>query len=184
MRDWSAMLAIIFEVAAQIGHLPTEGSIAPRCISKKPDFGMREETPSAEAALALKEISKEDHDFENCTKLAALAGIRLPVLGDHYSTTTEEVLVYQTIDLSTIARKLEPGKIFGPIVDYSCYEETLELSPTRSEFHAGILVAFDDEAVDKTSGLSFSYRAFVNITRNGEQICVPSSGPAKSFLLD
>ena len=107
---------------------------------KESRLRMREETPSAEAPLALTNTSKEDQDFENCSKLAALAGIQLPVLGDHYRTKTEEVLVYQAVDLSTIARKLEPGKIFGPIVDYSCYEETLEISPTCSEFNAGILV--------------------------------------------
>ena len=133
------MLAIIFEVAAQIGHLPT---------------------------------------------LAALAGIQLPVMGDHYCSKTDEVLVYQAADLSTIARKIEPGKTFGPIVDFSCYEETLELSPTCSEFSAGILVEFEDTAVDKTTGLSHNYRAFVKTTRNGEQICVPSSGPAKFFWDD
>ena len=140
--------------------------MAPRWISKNPNFGRLEETPSAEVPLALKDISEEDQEHENCTKLAAVAGIRLPVLGDHDCTNTEEVLVYQAADLSTITRKIEPGKTFGPIVDYSCYEETIELSPTCSEFYAGILVAFEDEAVDKTSGLSYSYRAFVKITRN------------------
>ena len=82
------MLGNLFEVAAQIGHLPTEGSMAPRWISKNPNYGRREETPSAEVPLALANTSKEDQDFENCTKLAALAGIQLPFLGDHYCTKT------------------------------------------------------------------------------------------------
>ena len=52
------MLGNLFEVAAQIGHLPNEGSMAPRWISKNPNFGRREETPSAEAPLALKDVSE------------------------------------------------------------------------------------------------------------------------------
>ena len=76
------MLGNLFEVAAQVGHLPTESmsSMAPRWISKNPNFGRQEETPSA--TLALTNTSKEDQDLENCTKLAALAGIRLPAVGD------------------------------------------------------------------------------------------------------
>ncbi len=137
-----------------------------------------------DASIAPVGKTKEEQDFESCAKLAALAGIRLPVLGDHYCTMNEEALVYQAADLSTIARKKEPGKIFGPIVDYCSYEETQEISPMCSELRVGILVAFNDEAVDKTSGLSYSYRAYIKLTRDREQLCAPSSGPVKSFWDD
>ena len=78
---FTQMLGNLFEVAAQTGHLPTEsmGSMVPRWISKNPNFGRQEETPSA--LLALTNTSNEDQDLENCTKLAALAGIQLPAVG-------------------------------------------------------------------------------------------------------
>ena len=86
--------------------------------------------------------------------------------------------------MNIVVRKLELGATFGPIVKVSCYEETLELSPTCSEFNAGILAEFEDTAIDKVTGLSHSFSAYVRITKNAEQLCQPSSGPAKSFWDD
>ena len=43
---------------------------------------------------------------------------------------------------------------------------------------------FEDTAVDKVTGLFHTFGAYVRITKNGEQICLPSSGPAKSFWDD
>ena len=66
------MIGNLFEVAAQIGHLPKEGSMAPRWISKNPNIGRQEETPSAEVPLAIKNISEEDQQLENSSSPLSL----------------------------------------------------------------------------------------------------------------
>ena len=141
------MLSSLRAAAIRLGRLPKEDaeSIALPLI---PDFG-RGGTLGAEATSAQRETLSMDQEEQNINKLAALAGIRVPFMGDYYETGANEVIIYQSKDLSVMTGVIDPGKFFGPIVDYHSYQDK-----SGETFIAGLIVEFVDQ--EKTRRQAFS----------------------------
>ena len=129
------------------------------------------ETLCAELTLAQQKNEDSDIAEENRLKLAALAGIRMPQMGDYFEAGTAGTNIYSSKDLSVISGFVNPGQYFGPIIDYDSYR-----IDSAVDFVAGLMVEFVGRGKD-SSGACFEYNAFVKITSNAEAICSLSSGP-------
>ena len=120
------MLGMLYEVASQIGLLPNVPAFTPQWISKYSGLCQSRqegETPGSKNA-AQNDVPDEERERQICIKLAMLASLPLPTLGDRYAAKEEEILLYQSDKLNIVAASLEPGKITGPITHYGSYEET------------------------------------------------------------
>ena len=150
------MLSNLRAAAVRLGRLPNEDTANfGSGLRDNPDFG-RGETLGAEATLAQRATSSMDQDEQNIIKLAALAGTKVPFMGDYYETGANEVIIYQSKDLSAMVGIIDPGKCFGPIVDYHSYQDK-----SGATFTAGLIVEFIDQEKDKETGLFYEFRAYV-----------------------
>ena len=103
------MLGNLRAALIQLGRLPDEDATCSGMgLRSNPDFG-RGETHGAEATSAQRETSSMDQDAQNISKLAALAGIRVPFMGDYYETGANEVSIHQSKDLSAMIGIIDPG---------------------------------------------------------------------------
>ena len=134
------MLSNLRAAAVRLGRLPNEDTANfGSGLRDNPDFG-RGEALDAEATLAQRATSSMDQDEQNIIKLAALAGIKVSFMGDYYDTGANEVIIYQSKDLSAMIGIIDPGKYFGPIVDYHSYQDK-----SGEMFTAGLIVEFFDQ---------------------------------------
>ena len=103
------MLSNLRAAAVRLGRLPNEDTANfGSGLRDNPDFG-RGETLGAEATLVQRATSSMDQDEQNIIKLAALAGIKVPFMGDYYETGANEVIIYQSKDLSAMIGIIDPG---------------------------------------------------------------------------
>ena len=73
-------------------------------------------------------------------------------MGDYYETGANEVIIYQSKDLSAMVGIIDPGEYFRPIVDYHSYQDK-----PGATFSAGLFVEFIDQEKDKETGLFMSF---------------------------
>ena len=157
------MLGILYEVASQIGLLPGEAAFTPKWITKYPGLGQNmqeEETPSSKIP-ALEDVSDDERERLICIKLAVLAGLPFPKVGDQYVVNSQDVMLYQSDKLTTVAYSLGHGKTTGPITHYGSYEETC-----GSEFSTALFIEFLGEVVDKETGVSRQIPVYAKVTQN------------------
>ena len=131
------MLGMLYEVASQIGLLPNVPAFTPQWISRYPGLGqsMQEEETPGSKTVTLDDVPADERERLICIKLAVLAALPLPNLGDRYAVNKEEVLLYQSDKLTVVATSLGPGKVTGPMTHCGSYEETC-----GSDFFAGLFV--------------------------------------------
>ena len=171
------MFCNLREAAVRLGRLPPNDSQGPRWktgsgrgITLNTGY-VRGETLCAELTLAQQKNEDSDIAEENRLKLAALAGIKMPQMGDYFEAGAAGASIYSTRDLSVISGFVNPTQYFGPIIDYDSYR-----IDSAADFVAGLMVEFVDRGKD-SSGACFEYHAFVKITANAEAISSLSSGP-------
>ena len=99
------MLGMLYEVASQIGLLPNVPAFTPQWISRYPGLGQstqEEETPGSLNAAPSSAPDDEERERQICIKLAMLASLPLPTLGDRYAAK-DEVLLYQSDNFVIVA---------------------------------------------------------------------------------
>ena len=124
---------------------------------------------------ALNAVPDDERERQICIKLAVLAALPLPTLGDRYAVNKEEVLLYQSDKLTVVASSLGPGKVTGPITHFGSYEETC-----GSDSFAGLFVEFLEELCDKDTGVRFQIPVYAKITQNDKQLLSPCTGASTS----
>ena len=129
-----------------------------------------EETPGSMNA-AQNAVPDDERERLICIKLAVLAGLPLPNLGDRYAVNEEEILLYQSDKLNIVAASLGPGKATGPITHYGSYEEV-----SGWDSSAGLFVEYLGELYDKDTGVRFQIPVYVKITQDDKQLLLPCTG--------
>ena len=173
------------EAAVLLGRLPRNDSQGPRWktgsgrgITLNTGY-VRGETLCAELTLAQRKNEDSDKAEENRLKLAALASIKMPQMGDYFQAGAAGASLYSSKDFSVIFGFVKPGQYFGPIIDYDSYR-----LDSDNEFVACLMVEFVDRGKNSSGGF-FEYHAFVKLTANDEALCSSSSGPkAKHSIWD
>ena len=166
------MLCNFREAAVALGRLPQTDNQGPRWktgsnrgIFLNPDY-VRGETLCAELTLAQQSEEATKKDDDDNQKLAVLANLKLPQIGDYYVCGPMGATIYSDKALMTISGKIDATKTFGPIIDFSSYR-----LDSAKDFIAGIVV----ESMHKTPAYSLGnfveYHAWAKITENSVALC-------------
>ena len=88
------------------------------------------------AAKKAEEAAKIQEDkYEKLTMLCNLK--RVPMIGDYFRSGADGATVYEDKDLRFVAGKINPKKVFGPILNFASYR-----IDTDQDFFAGLSVEF------------------------------------------
>ncbi len=112
------VLCNLREAAIALGRLPQTNNQGPRwktgsnrCIFINPDY-VRGETLCAELTLAQQSEEATKKDDEDNQKLAVLANLKLPQIGDYYVCGPMGATTYSDKALTTISGKIDATKTF------------------------------------------------------------------------
>ena len=165
-----------------LGRLPQTDKQGPRwktgsnrSIFLNPDF-VRGETLCAELTLAQQSEEATKKDDEDNQKLAVLANLKLPQIGDYYVTGSMGAAIYSDKALTTVSGKIEAGRTIGPIIDFSSYR-----IDSAQDFIAGLVVEFMHKTSADSLGNFVEYHAWAKITENNVALCSLSSRPAPTI---
>ena len=179
------MLCNLREAAVMLGRLPQTDKQGPRWktgsnrgIFLNPDF-VRGETLCAELTLAQQSEEATKKDDDDNQKLAVLANLKLPQIGDYYVCGPMGATIYSDKALTTISGKIDATKTFGPIIDFSSYR-----LDSAKDFIAGLVVEFMHKTSADSLGNFVEYHAWAKITENAVALCSLSSGPAPTIWDD
>ena len=154
------MLCNLREAAVMLGRLPQTDNQGPRWktgsnrgIFLNPDF-VRGETLCAELTLAQQSEEATKKDDDDNQKLAVLANLKLPQIGDYYVCGPMGATIYSDKALTTISGKIDATKTFGPIIDFSFYR-----LDSAKDFIAGLVVEFMHKTSADSLGNFVEYHA-------------------------
>ncbi len=141
------MLGALYEVASQVGLLPNVPPFTPRWISKFPGLGQDEQeeaTPGSLNAAPSTAPDEDERERQICNKLAMLASLPVPCLGDRY-VASDGLLLFDSDKFTNVVSSIEAGKTTGPITYHGSYEETCASDFWNTD--AGIYVEYTDEVI-------------------------------------